>query len=58
MEEHGGKMGGDTPIGELDLYLENKIASVITLEIAQEELMYGRDMCKNPEKYEVLSLSS
>ena len=50
MEQHG-KIHGNKPRGKLDLNLENLFASVITLKIAEGELMYGRDICKNPEGY-------
>ena len=50
MEQHG-KMHGNKPRGKLDLNLENVIGSVITLEFAKGELMYGRNICKNPEGY-------
>ena len=48
MEQHGRFM--EINFGKLDLNLESVIVSVI-LEIAKGELMYGRDMCKNPERY-------
>ena len=35
----------------MDLNLENVTGNVITLEIAKRELMYGWDMCKDPEGY-------
>ena len=45
------KIHGNKPRGKLDLNLENVTRNVITLEIAERELMYGRDICKNPEEY-------
>ena len=50
MEQHG-KTHRNKPRGKLDFNLENVIGSVITLGIAKGELMYGRDICKNPEGY-------
>ena len=46
-----GKIHGNKPRGKLDLNLENVTGNVITLETAKRELMYGWDMCKNPEGY-------
>ena len=48
MDQHG-KIHENKPRAKLNLNLENVIESVITLEIAKGELMYGRDICKNPE---------
>ena len=45
------KIHGNKPRGKLDLNLENLTGNVITLEIAKRELMYGWDICKNPEGY-------
>ena len=51
MESMGqqGKIHGNKPRGKLDLNLENVTGNVLTLEIAKRELMYGWDICKNPE---------
>ena len=46
-----GKIHGNKQRGKLDLNLENVTGNVITLEIANRELMYGWDICKNPEGY-------
>ena len=46
MKIHGNKLRG-----KLDLNLENVIGSVITFEMAKGELMYARDIWKNPEGY-------
>ena len=51
-----GKIHGNKPRGKLDLNLENVIGNVITLEIAKRELMYGWDICKNPEGYKFLNI--
>ena len=45
------KIHGNKARGKLDLNLENVTGNVITLEIAKRELMYGWDICKNPEGY-------
>ena len=37
-------MHGNKPRGKLDLNLKNVIGSVITVEIAKWELMYGTDI--------------
>ena len=50
MENHG-KTHENKPRGKLDSNLDNVIGSVVTLEIAKGELMYGRNICKNPEEY-------
>ena len=39
------------PREKLDLNLGSVIKIVITLEIAREEFMYARGICKNPEVY-------
>ena len=46
---------GNKPRGILDLNLENVIGIVITLKIAEEELLYIRGMCKDPEGYTFLT---
>ena len=51
--EQQGKIHGNEPSGKLDLNLENATGNVITLEIAEGELMYGWDICKNPEGYTI-----
>ena len=50
MEQHR-KIHGNKPGIKLDLNLENVNRSVITFEMARGELMYGRNICKNPEGY-------
>ena len=49
--EQQGKIHVNKPRGKLDLNLENVTGNVISLEIAEWELMYGWDICKNPDGY-------
>ena len=44
--EQQGKIHGNKLRGKFDLNLENVTGNVITLEIAERELMYGWDICK------------